>query len=152
MTAVSRTITVACPRELAFRVFTERMGAWWPLATHHIGAVPAATVVIEPAVGGRWFERGTDGSECPWGRVLAWEPPTRLALAWQISADWAYDAALETTVEVRFEAVDADTTRVHLEHRDLENFGDRAAEMAAIFESAGAWTGMLEAFAAAARS
>ena len=99
MTAVSRTITVACPRELAFRVFTERMASWWPLATHHIGAVPAATVVIEPRLGGRWFERGTDGSECPWGRVLAWEPPTRLALAWQISADWAYDAALETTIE-----------------------------------------------------
>lgn len=152
MTAVSRTITVACPRELAFRVFTERMAAWWPLATHHIGAAPAATVVIEPRLGGRWFERGTDGSECPWGRVLAWEPPTRLALAWQISADWAYDAALETTIEVRFEALDAATTQVHLEHRGLEAYGARTAEMVAIFESAGAWTGMLEAFAGAARS
>ncbi|MBL8624987.1 MAG: SRPBCC family protein [Myxococcales bacterium] len=152
MTAVSRSITVACPRELAFRVFTERMASWWPLATHHIGAVPAATVVIEPRLGGRWFERGTDGSECPWGRVLAWEPPTRLALAWQISADWAYDATLETTIEVRFEALDAATTQVHLEHRGLEAYGGRAAEMVAIFESAGAWTGMLEAFAGAARS
>lgn len=152
MTAVTRTITVACPRELAFRVFTERMGTWWPLATHHIGAAPAATVVIEPRVGGRWFERGTDGSECPWGRVLAWEPPGRLALAWQISADWTYDAALETTIEVRFETIDPETTRVHLEHRGLEAYGARAAEMVAIFESAGAWTGMLDAFAGAARS
>ena len=88
----------------------------------------------------------TDGSP---GLV---EPPTRLLLAWQISADWAYDAALETTIEVRFEALDAATTQVHLEHRGLEAYGGRAAEMVAIFESAGAWTGMLEAFAGAARS
>lgn len=152
MNAVTKIITVACPRELAFRVFTERMATWWPLATHHIGTAPAATVVVEPTVGGRWFERGTDGSECPWGRVLAWEPPGRLVLAWQISADWKHDPDLDTTVEVRFEALDPATTRVHLEHRGLAGYGARAAEMAGIFDSAGGWAGLLEAFAAAARA
>ena len=62
------------PPAVAWRVFTEKMGTWWPLATHKIGKATAVDAVIEPRVGGRWYERGDDGSTCDWGRVLAWEP------------------------------------------------------------------------------
>ena len=147
---VRTSITVAAPREIAFRVFTERMTTWWPLVSHHIGAVAAVAAVLEPRAGGRWYERGADGSECEWGRVLAWEPPTRVVLDWQIGADWKHAPDLHTTVEVRFVAVDAGTTRVELEHRDLDAYGAAAATMRDTFDSAGGWTGLLAAFAAAA--
>lgn len=149
--SVRKTVTVAAPRELAFRIFTERMTSWWPLASHHIGKAPAVAVVVEPQAGGRWFERGDDGSECSWGRVIDWAPPERVVLDWQIGADWQHDPVLHTTVEVRFVAVDAGTTRVELEHRDLDGYGARAAEMQGIFGSSeGGWGSLLEAFVAGA--
>jgi uncharacterized protein YndB with AHSA1/START domain len=67
------------------------MGGWWPLASYKIGKANAVDAVIEPRVGGRWYERGDDGSTCQWGSVLAWEPHSRLVLSWDISADWQYD-------------------------------------------------------------
>ncbi len=87
--SVRKALMVEASAERAFRVFTEKLGAWWPVATHHIGKVPARTVMIEPREGGRWYEQGEDGSECNWGRVLVWDPPRRLVLAWQITSDLA---------------------------------------------------------------
>jgi hypothetical protein len=142
-------ITVEADQAEAFRVFTEQFATWWPLATHHIGAQPAATAVMEPRVGGRWFERAADGTVCDWGDVRVWEPPSRLVLVWRISADWTYDPSFETEIEVRFTAVGPGRTHVALEHRGLEAFGARAEEMRSIFLSPGGWTGLLEAFAAA---
>lgn len=147
---VRKVVTVAAPREIAFEVFTAEMSSWWPLQSHHIGKANAVAAVIEPRVGGRWFERGEDGSECEWGRVLAYDPPSGLVLSWEISAEWQHDARLKTVVEVRFIAEGAGKTRVELEHRDLESFGARAEEMRAIFDSAGGWGGMLESYAKAA--
>lgn len=144
---VKKFVRVAAPREIAFRVFTEKMSAWWPLATHHIGKAPAKEAVVEPRAGGRWFERGEDGSECDWGRVLVWDPPGRLVLTWEISATWQHDASLVTEVEVRFLAEDAGHTRVELEHRHLDRYGDKTDQMRATFESPGGWTGLLDAFA-----
>jgi uncharacterized protein YndB with AHSA1/START domain len=141
-----QTFVKATP-ERAFEVFTKEMSSWWPLATHHISKIDAKDAVIEPFVGGRWFERGTDDSECDWGKVLAWEPPTRLVLAWQISADFQQDAQLMTEVEVRFTAENGGT-RVDLEHRLLRNFGARAEEMRGIFDSQGGWNGILARYAA----
>ena len=146
---VKKSIHVAASPARAFEVFTKQMTSWWPLVSHKIGKVDAKEAVVEPRVGGRWFERGVDGSECDWGKVLAWDPPSRLVLAWQISADWQFDAKLDTQVEVRFVA-DGAGTRVELEHRLLENYGARAPEMKGIFDSAGGWTGLLGAFAKAA--
>jgi uncharacterized protein YndB with AHSA1/START domain len=128
-------------------VFTEQMGTWWPLATHKIGKARAIDAVIEPRVGGRWYERGDDGSKCDWGRVLAWEPHTRLVLSWQITADWQHDPGLMTEVEVRFIAVGKDRTRVELEHRHLDAYLARRDEMRGIFDSEGGWTGLLASFA-----
>ena len=95
---VMKSITVAASPERAFHVFTQEFGSWWPLATHHLQKVDAATAIMEPFVGGRWFERGVDGSECNWGRVLAWEPPGRVLLAWEINADWQPDVNVQTEV------------------------------------------------------
>lgn len=144
--SVKKHIFVKATPARAFEVFTKEMETWWPLATHHIGKVEAKNAVIEPFVGGRWFERGVDGSECNWGRVLAWDPPARVVLAWQISAEWQSDPSLMTEVEVRFTAENGGT-RVDLEHRLLRNFGPKNAEMRATFESPGGWSGLLAAFA-----
>jgi uncharacterized protein YndB with AHSA1/START domain len=109
-----------------------------------------AEAVIEPREGGRWFERSEDGSECEWGRVLAWEPPDRVVLVWQLSPDWQYDAGLHTEIEVRFTAEGERRTRVELEHRGLENYAERAEQMRTILGSDDGWGGLLRRFAAAA--
>ena len=149
---VSKEITVETSQSRAFDVFTREHGAWWPLATHHIGSAPAETAVIEPHVGGRWFERAADGSECDWGRVLVWDPPARLVLAWDISADWKHDETIDTEVEVRFVSLGPALTRVELEHRRLERFGAAAEQMRGAFDSEGGWAGILRSFAARARA
>ena len=147
--AIRKLIHVQAPVATAWRVFTEKMGTWWPLSTHKIGKVQAVDAIIEPRIGGRWYEAGTDGSTCDWGRVLVWEPPTRLVLSWEITADWQHDPTLQTEVEIRFSA-EGTGTSMQLEHRRLELYGGRAAEMRGIFESVGGWTGLLDAFARAA--
>jgi uncharacterized protein YndB with AHSA1/START domain len=148
--AVVKTVTVKAPPDTAFRAFTDGINRWWPLESHHIGAATAVEAVIEPRAGGRWFERAGDGSECDWGRVLAWEPPRRLLLTWEISADWKHDPGVSSEVEVRFVAAPDGGTVVELEHRGLEAFGERAAEMRDTFASPGGWSALLEAYAAAA--
>jgi len=96
--------------------------------------------------GGRWFERGEDGSECQRGKVLSWEPPSRLLLAWQITPTFSYDPDLMTELEVRFIA-EAGGTRVELEHR-LDGYGAAAENMFKAFD--GGWQGLVEEFAKAA--
>lgn len=76
--------------EEAFTFFTESIGRWWP-AEYHIGSSPMVDTILEPRPGGRWYERGADGTECDWGRVLTWEPPHRIVLTWQINGSWQYD-------------------------------------------------------------
>ena len=100
---VRRAVTVKVSQARAFEVFTRNFGRWWP-ASHSIGKSPLRNAVIEPEIGGRWYEVGEDGSECEWGKVLAWDPPSRVLLAWQLGADWRFDANLVTEVEVRFTA------------------------------------------------
>lgn len=146
---VRKVMIVQARADVAWRVFTDNMGTWWPLATYKIGKANAVDVVMEPRVGGRWYERGDDGSTCDWGRVLAWEPHSRLVLSWEISADWQHDPTVKTEVEVRFSAEGA-STRVDLEHRLLNYYGGRAAEMQGIFDSEQGWKGLLDAFAARA--
>jgi len=147
---VRKVLTVQAPQETAWRVFVEKFGKWWPLDTHKIGKAKAMDAIIEPGVGGRWYELGDDGSTCEWGRVLAWEPPARLLLSWKISADWQFDADLETEVDVRFIAEGAKATRIELEHRHLDRYGARRDQMRGIFDSEGGWTRLLEGYAQAA--
>ncbi|HEX7968350.1 MAG TPA: SRPBCC family protein [Stellaceae bacterium] len=143
---VRKTIRVKAPPARAFKVFTT--GTWWPKG-HSILASGARQkeVVIEPRAGGRWFERGEDGSECDWGKVLAWEPPGRLLLTWQLNGRFQYDPGLVTEVEVTFIPDGADATRVELEHRHLERAGDTAEAMRAAIDAPDGWAGLLERFA-----
>jgi uncharacterized protein YndB with AHSA1/START domain len=141
---VRRCIRVSADPARAFDIFTGGMTRWWP-RKNTINSSPIHEVIVEPHVEGRWFERGEDGSECQWGKVLAWEPPGRLVLAWQISAHWRYDPSLMTEVEVRFRA-DGEETVVELEHR-LDGYGEAAEQMCHVFDSPQGWMGVLEDFA-----
>lgn len=148
--SIRKTVSVQAPPLVAWQVFTEKMGTWWPLAVYKIGKANAVNAVIEPYVGGRWYERGDDGSMCQWGSVLEWEPPSRPVLSWDISADWQYDPNLKTEIEVRFNADGSNRTRVELEHRHLDRYGARRDEMRRIYDAEGDWGRLLEAFARAA--
>ena len=143
---IRKSIRVDAPQAKAFATFTARMGQWW-LKSHSLMKSPQADVVIEPSAGGRWYEVGEDGNEQMWGRVLEWDAPSRIVLAWQLTGEWAYDPDFETTVEVRF-IPDGEATMVEFEHRDLERFGAKAEELRGGSESGmdGGWASLLENF------
>lgn len=147
---VVKSVWVRAQPQKAFDVFTADFGRWWP-SSHSVGASPIRQAILEPVTGGRWYEIGEDGAECDWGEVLAFEPPSRLLLAWRLGADWKYHAELLTEVEVRFTA-EGDGTRVDLEHRRLENMGDGADMARGALDSEGGWSGLLALYAGAAES
>ena len=136
---VRRAVTVERPVEDAFRVFTEGLGAWWPVATHSIAKDAVETVVMESCAGGRLYERTADGAENDWGRMLVWEPPRRVAFEWHITGT-------PTEVEVRFTA-EGDRTRVDLEHRGFERLEDGAERRQSYNDG---WVTVLDRYAAAA--
>lgn len=145
---VRREVVVPLSPDRAFELFTTRMGEFWP-KTHSINSAPQADVLVEPRAGGRWYERGTDGTEREWGRVGRWAPPGELVLLWQINADWNYQADFETEVEVSF-TERAEGTLVQLRHRHLERYGDRVSAMRDSLGSPGGWSGILDQFVALA--
>ena len=124
-TAVQHAIVVEAPVERAFDVFTADFGSFKP-REHNLLEVDIAETVFEPRVGGNIYDRGVDGSECRWARVLAFEPPERVVFSWDIGPDWQLVTDLDRTseVEVRFIAETPDRTRVELEHRNLDRHGD----------------------------
>ena len=103
-------------------------------------------MVVEPWIGGRWYDRSKNGEERQLGRVLAWEPARRLLLTWQLRMNQTFDPNLETEVEVKFTSTDAGKTLVSVEHRKLERFGLEAEQAFAAFNGPGAWFGILDAF------
>ena len=143
---VRKSIVVNAPKDHVFKTFTERIDTWWP-RDHHIGGKTPYVAVMEPRKGGRWYERADDGAECNWGRVLAWDPTDRVLLTWDINAEFKYQADFGSEVEITFTAESKERTRVVLEHRKLELFGDKAEMMRAMFDSENAWAGTLAAFA-----
>jgi len=124
-TVVRREVVVEAPVERAFQVFTKQFDRIKP-RDHTMLAVEIAESVIEPRVGGRVYDRGVDGSECQWARVLAYEPPDRIVFSWDISPAWQIESDLAKTseVEVRFIAEAPTRTRVELEHRHLDRHGE----------------------------
>ncbi|HTV18563.1 MAG TPA: SRPBCC family protein [Polyangiaceae bacterium] len=145
--SIRKVITVNASQAIAWRVFTAGMSSWWPLAHYKIGRANAVAAVVEPFTGGRWYEKGDDGSTCDWGKVLAWEPTSRLLLTWDINADWKYDPQLGTELEIRFVAESETRTRVELEHRRLDRYGARRDEMRNVFDKSGDWGRLLAQFA-----
>lgn len=147
-TAVRRTISVAASKQHAFEVFTAQFGSWWP-KDYHIGDAEMADFVLEPKVGGRWYEVGVDGTECDTGRVTTFEPPDRLTLAWHLDGNWQYDPdpAHASEVEVRFIAEGPRQTKVELEHRGFERHGGGADAVHGGVNSPKGWSYCLELFA-----
>jgi len=124
-TEVRHVVVVNAAVEEAFRAFTEDFGRFKP-PEHNMLGVEIAETVFEPRVGGHLYDRGVDGSECRWARVLAYDPPRRVVISWDIGPTWQIetDPAKTSEVEVRFVAEDPERTRVELEHRHLERHGD----------------------------
>ena len=124
-TSTQHSIVVEAPIERAFSVFTDDFGSFKP-PDHNLLDVEIAETVFESHVGGNIYDRGVDGSECRWARVLAYEPPNRVVFSWDISPYWQLEADPDRTseVEVRFIAETPDRTRVELEHRNLDRHGD----------------------------
>jgi uncharacterized protein YndB with AHSA1/START domain len=149
MSSIRTEVVVEAPADRAFRVFTEKMETWWP-ASHHIGKSELRSIVLERRANGRWAEIGVDGAECNWGRVLVWDPPKRLVLAWQLTSTWQFDEDFVTEVEVSFTPMGAGKTRVELEHRNLERFGmDEEAIRKSVGSDEG-WPMILRRYAEAA--
>ena len=147
-TAVRTSIVVDAPQQLAFDVFTQDMGGWWP-PDHHILEGELAEMVFELRAGGRIYDVGVDGSECQWARVLAFEPPGRVVISWDITTEWKLEPDLARTseVEVRFVAEGPERTRVELEHRHLDRHGEGWQNMRGAVGSPGGWQGGLQRFA-----
>jgi uncharacterized protein YndB with AHSA1/START domain len=124
-TYVRHSIVVEAPVERAFSVFTDDFGSFKP-REHNLLPVDIDETVFETHVGGNIYDRGVDGSECRWARVLAYEPPDRVVFSWDISPQWQVETDPDRTseVEVRFIAEAAERTRVELEHRNLDRHGD----------------------------
>ncbi len=146
---VRRQIIVEAPVDLAFTVFTERFGDFKP-PEHNLLGVPIAETVFEPRVGGHIVDRGEDGSECRWARILVFEPPDRVVFSWDIGPTWQLesDPANASEVEVRFVAEGSDRTRVELEHRNIDRHGPGWEGVAAGVEADGGWPLYLERYAA----
>ncbi len=123
-TSVRHSVVVDAPIDRAFKTFIEDFGRFKP-PEHNMLGVDIAETVFEPRVGGSLYDRGVDGSECRWGRVLAYEPPHRVVVSWDISPSWQIETDLDNTseVEVRFVTEAPGQTRVELEHRNLERHG-----------------------------
>jgi uncharacterized protein YndB with AHSA1/START domain len=121
---VSTEIDVDASIDHAFAVFTEQIGSWWD-KDHHILEAPLAEMIFEPRVGGHIIDRGVDGSECRWARILAYDPPHRVVFSWDIGPTWQVESDPESTseVEVTFTAEGPERTRVDLEHRNLDRHG-----------------------------
>ena len=109
--AVQASVVVTATQEHAFSVFTEGIGSWWP-PEHHILEGELAEMVFEPFVGGAVYDRATDGTECRWGRVLAYDPPHRFVLTWNINLQWQLESDLTkvSEIEVTFIAESPTTT------------------------------------------
>lgn len=147
-TTVRASVVVSAPAERAFSLFTDGIETWWH-PEHHILEADLAEMVFEPRVGGHIIDRGVDGSECRWARVLAYEPPDRVIFSWDVSPQWQLETDPKrcSEVEVRFVAEGSDRTRVELEHRNLDRHGERWEGMRDAVGSPDGWPAGLEALA-----
>jgi len=146
-TSVHAQIVVDVPIEHAFAVFTKDSS--WKPPEHNLLGVEIAESVLEAHEGGYIYDRGVDGSECRWARVLAYEPPNRVVFGWLITPQWRLESDVSRTseVEVRFIAEAAARTRVEIEHKHLERHGDGWGALRDAVGSAGGWPLYLQRFA-----
>lgn len=146
---VQRHIVVLASIERAFAVFTERFGDFKP-AEHNLLAVAIAETHFEPRVGGHIYDRGIDGSECRWARILAYEPPSRVVFSWDIGPTWQIvtDPHSASEVEVTFVAETTERTRVELVHRNIDRHGPGWEGVAEGISGDAGWPLYLDRYAA----
>jgi uncharacterized protein YndB with AHSA1/START domain len=137
---VRTSIVVDAPVERAFSVFTDDMGSWWP-PEHHILEGELEEIVLEPHIGGRIYDRATDGTTCAWARVLAYDPPNRIVFSWDIGLDWQIETDPDKTSEVAvtFTAETPARTRVELTHSGIERHGEGWERMRDAVASPDGW-------------
>jgi uncharacterized protein YndB with AHSA1/START domain len=141
---VRKSIRVNAAQAHAFEVFTSEIGRWWPRHAT-IGTAPMKEVVLEPRLGGRWYQLAEDGSQAKVGEILVWEPPRRFIVSWDLNSNWKPDTTVSSEVEVKFTADGPNATLVELEHRKFERMGAEAgAKMRKDVD--GGWPGMLDHF------
>ena len=146
---VRYSVTVPISAQRAFTLFTEGFSTWW--IGHHIGEAELADAVIEPRVDGRWYERGVDGTESDWGKVLVFEPPRRLVMTWQLKSEFQFDPDLSHASEVEVLFIEENGhTRVDLEHRYLERLGAGGEDLAKSVSAEGGWSAIMDLYAKAA--
>jgi uncharacterized protein YndB with AHSA1/START domain len=148
ITAMQTSILVEVPVERAFSVFTNDIGSWWP-PEHHVLQSELAEMVFEPREGGHVYDRGVDGSECHWARVLVYEPPERVVFSWNINLAWQIedDPSKVSEVEVLFVPETPGRTRVTLEHRHIDRHGEGWQQMRDAVGSPEGWSMGLQRFA-----
>jgi uncharacterized protein YndB with AHSA1/START domain len=146
--SIRHEVTVDAPPGDAFAAFTDGIGTWWPAELTWSGRL-LERVAIEPRSGGFCYEIGSGGMRLDWGRVAAWEPPSRLSFSWQVGPDRVPEVnpARASQVEVRFEAIGTDRTRVSVVHDGWERHGEAAAAYREQFDRAGTWPRILDAYA-----
>jgi uncharacterized protein YndB with AHSA1/START domain len=149
---VRKSVTVKTSAAHAFNVFTTGFHTWWP-KSHHIGKSPMKKAILEEKIGGRCYTEQEDGTECDWGSILAWEPPARVVMAWQITGQWQFepDLAKSSEVEIRFTPLADGSTRVDLEHRHLERHGADAMAVRTGIDSPNGWGALMQLYAEAAQ-
>ena len=145
---VSKSVRVKASQAHAFEVFTAGLDRWWPRKAS-IGAAPMKAMMLEPHLGGRWYEVAEDGSQATVGKVLLWDPPNRFIVSWDINGKWKPDTTVGSEVEVRFTIEGPDATLVELEHRKFEQLGAEAGPSMRRDVDSG-WPSILEGFRAAA--
>ena len=148
-TRVRHEVVVEASVERAFSVFTNDFGAFKP-REHNMLAVDIAETIFEPHAGGHLYDRGVDGSECRWARVLAYEPPDRVVISWDITPHWQIETDPDKTseVEVQFIAETPERTRVVLEHRNLDRHLEGWEAVREGVDSDGGWPLYLQRYAA----
>jgi uncharacterized protein YndB with AHSA1/START domain len=151
-TTIRKQVVVEAPLERAFEVFKEKFDLIKP-REHNMLRVDIAETVFEARVGGHIYDRGVDGSECRWARVLAYEPPHRIVFSWDINPQWKleHDPNRTSEVEVRFISEGPNRTRVELEHRKLDHHGMGWEAAREVVSSEGGWPLYLNRFAALVR-
>ncbi|MEU2724115.1 SRPBCC family protein [Streptomyces smyrnaeus] len=158
---VRRSVTVPADINRAFAAFVDGIDSWWPVQ-NSITRAPQARVTIEPRVGGRWYEESVDGEQCDWGKVLTWDPPHRLVLAWQLQTAipgitggglchgfWRFEPGMRTEVELRFTTLGPRRTKVDLEHRHLDRFV-HPEHARSYLDNDGGWPELLDRYTRAA--
>jgi len=140
--SIKKEVLVGATQETAFKVFTEKMGIWWPKA-YHVGKTPMTGSVVEPGVNGRWYSTHEDGSEVNIGHVMTWNPFDLVVLNWQLGADYQFHPDLVTEVEVRFIPQGDQSTLVKFEHKNLHRMGEGGK---AVDEMDNGWGYILELY------